>query len=396
MSDIDDIDETILGNELKSMTYKEIKWHKHNFIINQADQNYINKMKTYQFIAYYEQKYYSHKGIKFNKYCIGVELSTIYKIVKYNIKFEDGVKYVTLVNMDCQSIEEVIKKLPKTVEYLEISNKNNEKYNYDFQLPEHIKYFRIKSFDSKSKIFTKLPQNLQVLEVDSLNGDFTNLPSNLETFIINNYREKLNDDNYDNDDDDGNDDNEDLYENEDGNANLTMLPAGLKKLHIREYDKDFTNFPEGLEEIIIDNYIYCGDFINLPYGLKKFETNSEMINDYQIQNNPPSLEYLMLITSVVIDLKKLPETLKMVYLNTKSLKHNLENGILPNIEEIYYYEDELFQIEMLPDTLKKLHLVEYKTFELYCHCEKCVRIFEIKRTIKYKNTEIICEIHHEE
>lgn len=396
MSDSETHPETpnIIESEPKTMTYNEIIRHKHNYIQNQVDQNYINKMKQYEFIRYYDRYYCSYNSIKFNKYCIGVELSTIYKIVKYNIKFGDGVKYVTLVNMDCQSIEEVITKLPKTVEYLEITINHNDniKIKYDFQLPEHIKYFKIKYFDSESKIFTKLPQNLQVLQVDSLNGDYTNLPINLETLIIDNYR-RLDDVD---DDNDSNDYNEDLDIDDNSNVNLTMLPASLKKIHIREYDGDFINFPKGLEEIVIDNFIYSGEFINLPYGLKKFETNSEMINDYQIQNYPPNLEYLKFMTSVVIDLKKLSETLKVVYLNTESLKYNLENGIPSNIEEIYYYEKEPFCIELLPNTLKKLHLVEYKTFELYCHCKECISKYEIKRSMKYKNTEIICEIHHEE
>lgn len=378
-----------MGEHYLDMTYEEIiNEFTHNCDTRVSTQEGIDDLTDYEFVYTFKPfRTQNAFNMKFNKYCVGIKIGSE-SVHGYNndeIKsfiFENGVKYITLHNLDYTVCETIINKLPETVEYLALCC-NDLDTEVDFIIPPHIKYLYICNYKANSKIFTNLPENLRVLDVNTLCTDFSNLPINLEKLRIMN----------------ANDDLEQIVD-ETFTPNLELLPINLRSLHIVNYNQELVNLPANLEELIIDNYEFTDEITNLPFGLKKIILNCNFGTQFEIVDYPPNLEILQVrySGSEIIELDKLTKTLKTVYLNGDSFDYNIRKGLPDNIEEIYLYDKNVLRIELLPDTLKKLHVVNFEEFyqeEVDCNCRLCTKMNKTLDIIRYKSVEITIEKHSE-
>ena len=381
-----------MDESLLNLTYNEItdryecNFYKNKRIESQID---IDNLNDYRFVfinKYNIKNFDDSKSIHFNKYCIGVNFDRL-NLTDYNITFDEGVKYIRIFESNTNDVRKIIENLPSSVTYLDIvmiycDNELERKMNLlDFDIPEHIKYLKLSGLEYECKILNNLPPTLEILETVNIYGDYTNLPANLQTLIVIN-----------NDSDDI-----DFLDNTDLESriklNLDCLPYGLKKLYVNNIEDDLPNLPPNLEELTLEYLNYNGDLTNLPQALKKLQINRYFKGKINIY--PPNLKFLKLILNSddekkKFDLNQLPKTLKIVYLDGANFDYNLKHGLPPNIEEIYISRFVNVKTELLPSTLKKLHIYQ-RSEGRRCNCNSCLAIVRKITTITHNTTEIIIE-----
>jgi hypothetical protein len=363
-----------------------------------TSQECITRLSTLKFVVWrYGIGIYPEKDIHFTSNCIGVVLENYIYRPYINTTFEEGIKYICIsYNNRGDDLKPLIAALPKSVIHLELIGPQPQPDSYlrvklDITFPPTLKYLLLHNFDDS--ILHNLPEGLEVLHTHDITGDYSNLPIGLKELLINN-------DEMDYDEETTNDGSKPKQ------LQIEILPPGLTKLIIYYYDKEFTNLPPGLETLIVFNYNYKGTLNNLPASLKHLIMRYAQLES--ITNYPPMLKSLELSFGnssgkMPIDLKKLPPTVKCVKLNNSDMEYNLDAGIPANIKDIYIStRNKNFQIEKLPDTLERVHLITRILSKLITRIlskySSGLRLDELESpyyeyiaSLKYKNIEILIE-----